>query len=177
MGLIAEGKYRAKVVEHSQVTENENSGNEEVRALCEILEEGEFKGQARTWYGYFTEATAERTIESLRHMGWKGDDITAIKLEPGVEFQIVIKHEESLKEPGKMRDRIAFINRLASVYVGQPMSDTKKADFAKRMKGLVLATKSGERSSPNGGPKSAGDPAGFPYGANAPQQKAGNVKL
>lgn len=173
--MIAEGKYRAKAVEHSQVTENENSGNEEIRVLCEITEEGEYKGQARTWYGYFTELTAERTVESLRYMGWKGDDITAIKLEPGVEFQIVIKHEESRKEPGKMRDRIAFVNRLQSVYVGQPMSDTKKASFAKRMKGLVLASKNGERSTPN--PKAPAADDDFPFGHSAPPQRAGGVKL
>lgn len=186
MELIAEGKYRMRAVEHSQVTENENTHNEEIRVLCEILEEGEFQGRYRTWYGYFTEATAERTIESLRTMGWRGNDITNISLEPDVEFQGVIKHEAGRDDPGKIRDRIAFINRLAGVYVGTPMDEGKKKAFAQRMKGLVLAT------APKGGtaapaasrqtPKSAAPSemagAGFPFGQNAPsEQRAGGVKL
>lgn len=170
--MLAEGKYTATVSEHSQVTLHEKTGNEEIRVLCEIVDEGDAKGALRTWRGYFTEGTAERTVESLRYMGWKGDDITNIVLEKGVKFQIVIKHEEY---EGKIQEKVAWINRLQSVYVGQPMDDARKRSFAQRMKGLVLATRNGERSTPNAKPAANDD--SFPFGANQPPQRAGGVKL
>ena len=170
--MLAEGKYTATAVEHSQVTLHEKTGNEEIRVLCEILDEGDAKGVTRTWHGYFTEKTAERTIESLRYMGWKGDDITNISLEPGTKFQIVIKHEEY---EGKTQEKIAWINRLQSVYVGQPMDASRKSSFASRMKGLVLASKQPGSPSPNSkGPAANED---FPFGANEPPRRASGVKL
>jgi hypothetical protein len=171
--MLAEGKYRARAVEWSQVTENERTGNEEIRTLFQITEEGPDSGSNITWRGYFTEGTAERTIESLRYMGWTGNDITDIQGLDANEVQLVIKHEEY---EGKPQAKVAWVNRLAQVYMGQPMSADKKKAFAARMKGLVVASAQGTRSSPNPtapatGQSDAMPGADFPFGANAPDPK------
>ena len=177
--MLAEGKYTARAIEWSQVTQHEETGNEEIRVLFGL--EG---GQTITWRGYFTEKTAERTIESLRYMGWQGDDITNVDGLDANEVQLVIKHEEY---QGKTQVKVAWVNRLSGVFVGTPMDASRKQAFAQRMKGLVLATKGAAGAAPTrapGGPKPAttNGPAGgggaagdFPFGANAPTQPA--VKL
>jgi hypothetical protein len=177
--MLAEGKYRARAVEWSQVTAHEKTGNEEIRVLFEIAD-GDAKGQTITWRGYFTEGTAERSIESLRFMGWASDDITDVQGLDTNEVQLVIKHE--LFE-GKVQVKVAWVNRANNFYMGTPMDDGKKQAFAARMKGLVLATKGAAgagptpRSSPNPPARgAAADPGGFPFGANAPPAQ-GSVKL
>jgi hypothetical protein len=184
--MLAEGKYRARAVEWSQVTQHEKTGNEEIRALFEIAD-GELKGQTITWRGYFTEGTAERTVESLRYMGWAGDDITDIQGLSANEVQIVIKHEEW---EGKMQAKVAWVNRANNVYMGTPMDAARKTAFANRMKGLVVSSKQNLAKAPvdrNGeapgdfnfghnvppGQGGQGSGAGLPF----PEKKAGGVKL
>lgn len=182
--MLAKGKYRARAIEWSQVTEHEKTGNEEIRVLFGVPdEEGEETGRTITWRGYFTEGTAERTVESLRYMGWTGDDITNVQGLDANEVQIVVEHEEY---QGKTQVRVAWVNRLQGVYAGQPMSAEKKMAFSQRMKGLVMATKPGpgaaRQPAAGAGSTRQGAPAGsgadFPFGENAPpQQRAGGVKL
>lgn len=175
--MLAEGKYKARAIEWSQVTQHEKTGNEEIRVLFGI-EGGDASGQTITWRGYFTEATAERSIESLRYMGWTGDDITDIQGLDANEVQLVIKHEQY---EGKTQVKVAWVNRAQSVYVGTPLDASKKQAFAQRMKGLVLATKGTAGSNPTRQAAGSGD--SFPYGHNQPpssQQppaRAGGVKL
>lgn len=179
--MLAKGKYRARAIEWSQVTEHAKTGTEEIRVLFQVTDEGEFNGHHITWRGYFSEQTAERTIESLRYLGWSGDDVTNIQGLDANEVQIVVEHEEY---QGKTQVKIAWVNRLASVYVGQPMSDAKKMAFKDRMKGLVMATRQtsgaarqpapgGPRPPANAGrqPPPAGSGGDFPFGANAPEAR------
>lgn len=172
MPLLPEAKYKARAIEWSQVTENENSHNEEIRVLFEITD-GDFKGTQRTWRGYFSEKTAERTLESLRYMGWTGDDITDVQGLDANEVQIVIGHE---MYEDKLQEKIQWVNRLAGVFVGTPMNDARKMAFKERMKGLVMASKQPAARSPQqqqraaasgGGAGAAGGDESFPFGANA----------
>lgn len=172
MTMLPEAKYKARAIEWSQVTAHEKTGNEEIRVLVEVTD-GEHKGQQRTWRGYFTEGTAERTVESLRYFGWAGDDITDVQGLDANEVQIVIKHEQW---EGKLQEKIAWINRLSSVYIGTPLDAAKKADFAKRMKGLVVASKSAIGSSPNPKPAGTGKAEDFNFGHNvSPGQQGGQT--
>jgi hypothetical protein len=163
--MIAAGKYEAIAIQSSQVTQNEKSGKEEIRVLFQLdpAEDGK-GGETITWYGYFTEKTAERTLESLRYMGWAGDDVTDIQGLDKNKVQLVIEHDEY---QGKTKAKVAWVNRLQAVYMGTPMGGDAKASFAKRMKGLVIASKQAASSSPNASKGGAGQGNDdFPHGHN-----------
>lgn len=162
--MISQGKHEALAIEWSQVTQNEKSGREEMRVLFELCG-GEHNGETITWYGYFTEKTAERTLESLRYMGWAGTDITDIQGLDQKRVQLVIEHDDY---NGKTRTKVAWVNRVNAVFMGTPMDDAKKKAFAARMKGLVLASKQ-SASSPN----DRGSGTEFAHGANAPKAGGG----
>ena len=95
-------------------------------------------GRSITWYGYFTEKTARRTIESLRYCGWKGDDLSdlsSIGTDPSVEVQLVIEHDTY---EGVTRAKVTWVNAPGGVAIQKPLDDGKKVALAQRMKGLVL---------------------------------------
>lgn len=120
-------------------------GKEQVAVEFEILE-GPHTGERRTWYGYFTEATQQRTLEALRFCGWDNDDI--FELLPSVtrnKVQLTIEHDEY---QDKVRDKIAWVNRLGGLAIKNPMSDQQKRQFSARMK---MAAK--------GVPKNLADPS------------------
>lgn len=104
--------------------------------------DGEHAGTVRTWIGYFTEATVDKTLEQLRNFGAQGDDMSVWPDQALTEpVSLCVKHEPTL-EAGKVRDRIAWINRPGGG--GFVMKKQMNADdlrtFAAQMKGR-LATK------------------------------------
>lgn len=130
MALIDPGTYPAQPLE-AELTETKK-GDPCVVVSFEIAH-----GQRISWWGYFTDKTQRRTIESLRHCGWDGDnlgDLSSISPEsPTVE--LVIEHEEY---EGKVRARVQWVNRLGGGIATAPMAADKRAAFAARMKGLVI---------------------------------------
>jgi hypothetical protein len=99
----------------------------------EFLLEG---GQHITWYGYFTEKTEERTIESLRICGWTGTDLDNLEGIDTNEVQLVIESEEY---DGKMRSKVRWVNRTGGLAMSSPLDEGQARSFAARMKGKVLA--------------------------------------
>lgn len=94
----------------------------------------------RTWYGYFTDKTADRTIESLRTCGWKGDDLSDLTGLDANEVELVIDEEEYPVGSGKMRDKVEWINKLSSgAILKTPMSEDKAKSFAAQMKARIRA--------------------------------------
>jgi len=71
--MIPKGTYRARATEAEFGFTN--TGTEQVAVLFEVVEDGEFQGERITWFGFFTDATSERTIQALRVCGWAGDDL------------------------------------------------------------------------------------------------------
>jgi hypothetical protein len=72
-----------------------SSTNKEQIAVELVLPAGSPDGEALPWYGYFTDSTFERTIESLRYLGWEGTDLSDGL--PGLdknEVSIVVEDEE-----------------------------------------------------------------------------------
>jgi hypothetical protein len=100
------------------------------------IEEGEFLGETITWYGYFTEKTEQRTIESLRYCGWEGHDFTKLEGLSRNPVKIVIDEEEY---EGKKRLKVQWVNRLGSMAIKNTMDDKKRAAFSARMKGAAMA--------------------------------------
>jgi hypothetical protein len=96
-------------------------------------------GKHMTWYGYFTEATTERTIESLRICGWNGNDLgdlTEIGSGEPIEVSLVIETEEW---EGKTRQKVQWVNRAGGLAMGSPLNADQARAFGARMKGAVLA--------------------------------------
>ena len=99
----------------------------------------EFKlenGQTRTWYGYFTEGTRDRTIESLRICGWRGTDLDDLSGVDTNDVSLVIETEEW---EGKKIQKIQWVNKLGGIALVERMGEGEARAFAASMKGAILA--------------------------------------
>src|SRR6266403_2415299 len=108
---LLKGRFRAKGKTWDFGTTEK--GNDQIAVELEIIE-GDEKGRRLTWYGYFTDKTEERTIESLRILGWTGDNLADVKDLDANEVEIVVEPEEYTNPTtGKTttRSRVKWINR------------------------------------------------------------------
>lgn len=144
-----EGKFRAVAVPvttddgelYVQLGTSSQKGTPQVAANFRILE-GEHQGTEVMWFGYFSDKVdkggktlAERTIESLRAMGFKGNDLGAIESQRlDQEVSITVNMEESQKNPGTFYPRVRFVNRAGGggVVISR-MDDTARKRFAAEM--------------------------------------------
>lgn len=131
--MIAAGTWKAHGV--AAALGKTAAGKEQVGVELEILE-GEAKGQRITWYGYFSDAAFDRSIESLRLLGWQGDDLSDLTGIGTAEVLVVIEHEEY---EGKTRAKAQWINGPGGVQIKDPLDQGEAVAFAQRMKGKILA--------------------------------------
>lgn len=107
MAIAPEGKFEERCV--SIGVDTTNSGTDFISADFEIVDMDENKFKVE-WRGWLTEKTMERTLKSLRLMGWDGDDIYEdLSSAKRNKVQIDVRHEEY---KGKTTARVAFINEL-----------------------------------------------------------------
>lgn len=130
------GKYVAKAQDVGLGMTD--TGKEQIGILFEVVE-GESAGEVVTWRGYFTEKTAQRTIESLRHCGWQGDDLSTLTVDDlPANVQIVVDEEEY---DGSTYTRVKWVNRLgAGLAMKSAMDASSAKSFAARFRGLCAAT-------------------------------------
>jgi hypothetical protein len=139
--VIPAGKYIGTPV--SAALGLTSSGKEQIAIQFEFLDPA---GERLTWYGFFTDAAFDRTIESLRACGWTGsslDEFAGEKLPAGVDHQVelVVQHEEY---QGKTQVRIAFVNSIgAGLALKSAMSHDQARSFAAKMKGRIAALSGG----------------------------------
>ena len=139
--MIPAGKYIGTPVGAALGTTS--TGKEQIAVQFEFLDPA---GERLTWYGYFTDAAFERTIESLRTCGWTGsslDEFAGEKLPAGVNHQVelVVQHEEY---EGKTQVRIAFVNSIGGGLALKSAMDANQARaFAAKMKGRIAALSGG----------------------------------
>lgn len=132
--MIKAGYYPMRVLEADLGYTSKD--RPQVALLLEI-KEGEHAGESYTWYGYFTDATRKRTIQALRTLGWKGDDISELSTVIGGESECSIQIEPDLE--GQDRARVGFIGRGGGLAMKERMSDEQKKAFAASLKGLILS--------------------------------------
>lgn len=116
-----------------------NKGTDQVVANLKILD-GPHEGKVVPWIGYFTEKTLDRTIESLRNLGLKGDDITGARTQPMDNVVPVTVEEETYE--GKTRLRIGFINKPGSgggLVMEKRLSKDERPLFAARLRAKLAA--------------------------------------
>lgn len=177
--MIPEGRYKCRATEGA--LSETNDGKPQVAVDIVITEEEcDYTGQHRTWYGSFTEKSQDRTLQSLRLLGWQGDDLSNLVGLGDTEAWVTIAHEED--QEGNTRDRAAWINGSGGLQVKKLMDEGAAKAFAERMKGHVLAhnAKSGAGgSSPNAaasGKPAAAAASGKPSGAGGGKKKNAPAK-
>jgi hypothetical protein len=127
------------------------NGKEQVAVLFEITQ-GEHAGQVITWFGFFTEQTTERTLDSLRHCGWDGNDFVSLAGLDANEVELVI-NEETYE--GKTHSRVQWVNRPARLALREQMNAGALASFAAKMKGRAQQHKQqyGAQPAPSAQPR------------------------
>jgi hypothetical protein len=170
--LIPQGTYEAVAYAldteefgrtFAQFGESKNKGTPQVVVNLEIVTEGEQAGRRIAWIGYFTDNTTQRTVESLRYMGFQGTDLAAaITQKLDRKVQIVVEHEEY---DGKWRAKVVWVNRAGggAFRLTEPMSKSALGRFAAQMKGAVQSVpEEGAPRAGGGSQQRQGAPAGRP---------------
>jgi hypothetical protein len=140
------------------------TGTRQVAVLFEFTE-GECQGEQLTWYGFFTPATAERTVEGLRNAGCtfpNGDlcDLTGL----GSVEAVLVVEEDGVDDQGYPRLKIRWVNKLGGgVALGSRMNDAEKRALAAEMRGFVIA---GANAQPSAAPST---PAPAPTSPTRPR--------
>lgn len=161
--LIPEGYYPAVAVR----TEGEDgirlarwgrsAGENKTRQILMYFEllEGPHAGTRLPWFGYFTKASYERTLQSLRYCGMVGDDLASIESEPmDQRVSVAVEHHtyEDRQGTEKTVVRIAWVNRAGSgtIKLADPMSQPDLLKFAAQMKAKLAAVPiaKGEKAAP-----------------------------
>jgi len=133
--MIPAATYRAQAIDgHLGFT---SKGNEQVVVRFEIVD-GPQKDQSIQWFGFFTEACFDRTIQSLRHCGWKGDDVSELTGIDTREVDIVVEHDTY---QGKVTPKVRWVNQAGG---GVGMSPVQAADFAASIKARIAGMKARE---------------------------------
>lgn len=142
--MIDKGTYRAVPVDAA--LGKTGTGNEQIVVMFELADQS---GRRIGWYGYFTDKTFDRTVESLRHLGWTGDnlaDFTAgLPADANQEVEIVIDHEPD--QEGNDRARVRWINSGRGVAVKDRLDEDQARAFGAQMRGRIAAMQ-GRRPSP-----------------------------
>ena len=134
--MIPEGTYRVRGVDAALGYSSTN--NEQVAVTLEFLDGGEdVEGRQMTWYGSFSEKVVTRTFESLRLLGWQGDDVSDLSGIGSTEAFAVVGYEDDRE--GNTRARVKWINGSGGVALKNRMDEDAARAFAERMKGHVLA--------------------------------------
>lgn len=161
--LIPEGYFEARAVRVKTDSGEEvwaqwgraSTGTQQVLITFEITDEGDWKGVRLPWFGYFTDASWERTVESLTHCGFQGDDLSALNSQQlDQPVSVKIEHEQSQSD-GRLYARVGFVNARGGggVKLKNPMSANDVRGFAASMKGKIAALRAGggQRSTNSGG--------------------------
>lgn len=111
-----DGKYSAKATGEVVLGKSANKGTPFIEFYFEVTK-GELQGQKVRYTGYFTDNTAERTIESMRTCGWRGDDLAAFRSGKlngldSQEVEVVVQMEKFTNEKGEEKEapRVAWVN-------------------------------------------------------------------
>ena len=143
--MISKGKHKGRAVT-AVLGFTEKSGKEQVLVDFEIVD-GPHAGEHISWFGFFTDATTDTTIGSLRHCGWKGDDLSNLEGVNDNEVELVVEHETY---DNKERAKVRWVNKIGGATLKHAMTDAESKSFAARMRGAVIAQRAKGGAPPNG---------------------------
>jgi hypothetical protein len=135
--MVKPGHYQA--IAREWTFGKTSKGTEQIAILFEIAE-GDEKGQRITWYGFFTEATYERTLDSLENAGWDGQSLKRLDGLGSRPCVIVVENETG--QDGKTYPRVRWVNSLGGgLNVKEKMETHEVNSLEERMKGAMLERK------------------------------------
>lgn len=136
------------------------STNKEQVAVEFEVTEGPNIGKRMTWFGFFTDNTTERTFESLRAAGWKGQDLSDLSDLSAADVPEVSLVLENDTYEGKTSVKIRWVNRLGGIPLKSQLDPNAAKAFAARMRGQVIAfdAKAGQPKPAAQRSQSKGDP-------------------
>ena len=86
------------------------------------------------WFGFFGSESWERTVQSLRYCGFRGDDISTINSQK-LDEPVTVKVEHEERNDGRVYARVAFVNRPgARIKFNSPMGANELRHFAAQLK-------------------------------------------
>jgi hypothetical protein len=108
---VGSGKHKAKAM-RAWLTKSPKKGTDGV-CIDFKVSGGMFDGGGITWTGWLTDTTVDRTVESLRNCGWKGDELADLSTVNG-EAEIVVEEETFTGRDGEERVsyRVQWVNKL-----------------------------------------------------------------
>jgi hypothetical protein len=128
------GTFRGKA--KSWALAKASTGTPQVAVEFEVFIEG--GSTRRTWYGFLTDKTLENTVESLRAMGWQGEDLSQLEGLDANEVDLVIQEEAD--EQGNARDRIRWVNKIGGgLAVKSVMSEGEAKALGAELMGRIKA--------------------------------------
>jgi hypothetical protein len=151
------GRYKAKAIDRQ--FGKTAKGNEQILVIFAVTDDGPHKSKKLYWYGYFTEKTIDRTLESLEHCGWDGTSLKELKGFGTQEVELDVGLEKN-EQDGKEYVRVRWVNRLGGG-PGKKMEELDSGGMSaleERVKGALLARKES---------RAAENDTSFPHGANA----------
>jgi hypothetical protein len=144
--LVAIGYYRAVAVPvtidgetlWAQLGRSKEKQTPQVSIMFAILDEGPYKGRRIGWMGFFTEASVDRTVESLRLCGFKGDELADLPRQAlDQEVSVTVEHDEW---EGKKRAKVAWVNAPGGgMKMANPMDAKDIRIFSAKMKAKFKA--------------------------------------
>ena len=168
---ITAGTYRARATGNVVLGTSTKKGTPFIEFYFAITD-GESKGGSARWTSYFSEKTSARTIESLAHCGWRGEDLSefsdgALHGLDACEVEVVIELEEYEKEGEKRTSpRVAWVNKIGAgkfLNTDAAMNVDTALSFGEKMRALVMAVQARESKDADfPGPAATGTPVGKP---------------
>lgn len=128
--------------------------------------------------GFFTDLTTERTIESLRYLGFEGDDLAKLEGLDKNEVELVIEDEEYTKEGDEqptLFTRVQWINQIRGPSVKTKLEGEKLSSFAAQMKGAFRAVDAAAGKRVGTKPAAAKPAATGPLGDEPPPLGADDI--
>ena len=140
---IPQGTYSARAVSAAIVT----MGEKKTPAVAVVfhIQSGDVKGTLIEWTGFLTPAARERTVESLEHCGFDGEDLGTCC---NRDVAIVVEDDEY---EGVIRSKVRWVNDPNRAGSQQPMDPAQKAQAMADLKGLVLGNRQ-KRAQAGGAP-------------------------
>lgn len=144
----------------------------------EIVDDEHYNGESpQAWKGYFTDKTTERTVESLQHMGYEGDNLEdfasldragCAKLLPNV-VEIVCEPESFTGDDGQERWvlKVQWVNRVGGgrFKAANPLEGGELKAFAAEMRSVFRNTR-GPKAASNGSRQTSAPYASNPAAAS-----------
>ncbi len=153
---MSKATYRARAISAGFGTSSK--GNNQIGVQCEIVDHEEFAGETITWLGHFTEKTTARTVESLQHFGWQGDDLSELEdLDAARAAAILPEIVEIVVDPeqyeGEWQLKVKWVNKPGAGRFSfkEPLTGSGLKAFAAQMKGTIRGAKAAPRQSNGSG--------------------------